>query len=96
MTTFDLIENLSNSEVEPDIVQMVQEFLEFCDLAKFAKYIPTEEENSTSIDHAFEIVEKSKLIYDQAEAETDTENETELTQPSDNEQVLVEKLQEYK
>ena len=69
MTTFDLIENLSAAEIEPTNVQMIQEFLEICDLVKFAKYRPTEEENSTTINKAFEIVDQTKLVYVKSEVE---------------------------
>lgn len=69
MTTFELIENLKAAEIEDETVQLIQQFLEICDLVKFAKYKPTEEESSSTLNKAYEIVQRTQLIYDKTETE---------------------------
>ncbi len=64
MTSFELLQDLQHAEVEPDNTRTVQEFLEICDLVKFAKFEPTGAESLALLDKAVEIVEKTKLIYD--------------------------------
>ncbi|RMD88574.1 MAG: hypothetical protein D6813_11875, partial [Calditrichaeota bacterium] len=44
MTTFELLENLRQNQIEDGIIQTIAEFLEICDLVKFAKYQPSSEE----------------------------------------------------
>ncbi len=64
MTTAQLIDTMVEAEVENEDVQLVEDFLMQCDLVKFAKYIPTSEENEKVIDQAFEIVNKTKIIIE--------------------------------
>jgi hypothetical protein len=64
MTTTQLIDNMNEAEIEKEDVQLVEDFLMQCDLVKFAKYIPTSEENQKVIDQAFEIVNKTKIIIE--------------------------------
>lgn len=66
LTTFELIEKLRTSGVETEIVQMIHNFLDDCDLVKFAKYQPAAKDNAEIIERAIEIVERTKLVYDQA------------------------------
>lgn len=61
MTTNQVCENLYNAIKEVEIVELVQEFLSLCDLVKFAKYIPEEDENKKIVEQAFEIVNKTKI-----------------------------------
>ncbi len=68
MTTTQLIDTMTEAEIEAEVVQMVEDFLLNCDLVKFAKYIPTESENQKVIEQAFEIVDRTKIIIE-AEAE---------------------------
>ena len=67
LTTFELIENLERSEISAEEISMFQEFLSTCDLVKFAKYTPTSAKNLVNLDKAFEIVECTKLIYEEPE-----------------------------
>ncbi|MFQ5753479.1 MAG: hypothetical protein ACE5HI_15930, partial [bacterium] len=96
LTTFEVIEKLKYSDVTPEIVQLIQEFLEFCDLVKFAKYQPADEENSDMIDKAFEVVERSKLIYDQPQEALKETAEIEQQEPVERAQILVDNLEEPK
>lgn len=91
LTTYELIEKLRAADVEPEIVQLIQEFLDACDLVKFAKYQPTEDENQQVIERAFEIVERTKLVYDQPAAEP-----AQTTGVSQSEAVLTEAAEEAK
>ncbi len=61
MTTNQVCENLYNAIKEVEIVELVQEFLSLCDIVKFAKYIPEEDENKKIVEQAFEIVNKTKI-----------------------------------
>ncbi len=91
LTTYELIERLRAADVEPEMVQLTQEFLDSCDLVKFAKYQPTEDENQQVLERAFEIVERTKLVYDQPAAET-----APAAEASKSEVVLPEAVEEAK
>ncbi|MFQ5636825.1 MAG: hypothetical protein ACE5IR_02380 [bacterium] len=67
LTTFELIENLRASGIEPEYEHRIHEFLKICDLVKFAKYHPTDQESVEILDRAFDIVEQTKLLYDYTE-----------------------------
>lgn len=65
MTTTQLLDAMTEAEIESDVVQLVEDFLLACDLVKFAKYIPTEEENQKAIAQAFEIVNRTKIVIEE-------------------------------
>jgi len=67
LTTFELLENLKRSEISDEEIEMFHEFLSICDLVKFAKYKPTSTKNSANLDKAFEIVERTKLVFEEPE-----------------------------
>lgn len=95
LTTTELIENLRSSEVEPENERRIHEFLDTCDLVKFAKYQPTDKENSEILKLAYEIVEKTKLIYEEPEEEESLEEEKPIKDESTvNENSLVENVEE--
>ncbi|MFQ5823684.1 MAG: BatD family protein [bacterium] len=94
MTTFDLIENLKSAEIEPENVQLIIEFLDICDLVKFAKYKPTEEEHASTINKAFEIVERTKIVYYKPEIEKITPEEQSEEADLENNKELLETLEE--
>jgi len=70
LTTYELMFKLQQAEINPQETELIGDFLEKCDLVKFAKYRPGDDENREILDRAFEIVDATKLIYDQAESET--------------------------
>jgi len=76
LTTSELVANLEHANVEQDHVRLIEGFLQRCDLVKFAKYLPSEEETAQDIKTAFRIIDETKLIYDEAESENNGENET--------------------
>lgn len=61
MTTNQVCDNLYDATKEVEIVELVQEFLSSCDLVKFAKYIPEEDENKKIVELAFEFINKTKI-----------------------------------
>ncbi len=75
LTTFELLQKLESENVEAEAIRMIQEFLESCDLAKFAKYVPAEEKNRAALSRGVEIVEKTMLVYEEpAEEEQQVES----------------------
>ncbi|RKY91665.1 hypothetical protein DRQ15_04425 [candidate division KSB1 bacterium] len=62
MTTTDLLQNMHQAEIDEGHIQLVQQFLELCDLVKFAKYIPTDEENVAILQQAYTIVDQTKWV----------------------------------
>lgn len=70
MTTGQLIEVMNHADIDKDTIDEVENFLLRCDMVKFAKYIPAEDENESIIQLAFDIVEKTKIvIVDEEEKE---------------------------
>ncbi|MFQ5603048.1 MAG: hypothetical protein ACE5HS_07235 [bacterium] len=96
LTTHELIEMLSASESNSELVEMVQDFLERCDLVKFAKYQPNDAEHSAVFQQAIEIVEKSKLIYDIEEEQSEAEKPFDEASEEVKEDLMVENVEEPK
>ena len=69
MTTEQLLSQMRETDVDPIHVELLRELLESCDLVKFAKYIPTEEENQKTIAQAYDFVNHTKLVVVEPEAE---------------------------
>lgn len=58
MTSFELLNTLeSQVRVDSEILNLLSEFLDECDLVKFAKYIPPQEQWLPLIDKALKIIE---------------------------------------
>jgi len=93
LTTFELLENLRSSEISEEEIEMFHEFLSTCDLVKFAKYKPTSAKNSTNLGKAFEIVERTKLVYEEPE---ETEESTKDQSLMNDEEQLAEPVEEQK
>lgn len=68
MTSSQLIDAMKTAEIEPAHVQMLHDFLFQCDMVKFAKYVPTAEENRSAIDQAFQFIHATKILLE-SEAE---------------------------
>ena len=73
MTTTEVLEGLAGADVSEEEFRHFRDFLDRCDLVKFAKVIPSAEENIAILDEAYEIVERTKVIF---EAETEEETES--------------------
>ena len=98
MTTLQLVDTMKDAEIEHEDIQLVEDFLMQCDLVKFAKYIPTADENQRAVDLGFEIVNKTKIVIEPEPPEAEkaepqkTEEDTELeTETTTDEQVPLEK-----
>ncbi|MFQ5706437.1 MAG: hypothetical protein ACE5HO_03260 [bacterium] len=73
MTTFELVEKLKATEIEPENIELIQALLEICDLVKFAKYSPSDSEHQSTLARAFEIVDRTKLVYHEEEMAAEAE-----------------------
>lgn len=73
MTTSDVLNGLEAVDVEPEIRKAVREFLELCDLVKFAKFIPPEAQHAETLRKAYDIVHRTKIVI--AESKDVPENE---------------------
>jgi len=63
MTTNQVYDSLYNIDVDKENIELIYEFLSSCDLVKFAKYIPEEDENKKVIEQAFDIINKTKIEF---------------------------------
>lgn len=86
LTTPELIENLRQAEFSEEEIDLIADFLEKCDLVKFAKYVPEADQNTAILEQAFEIVQRTKLVYDQQKAE-DTDQEQAAEQAVENPEI---------
>ena len=50
----------------------MHDFLELADLVKFARYLPSDEENKIMYEWAFTFVEETKIILETVETEPET------------------------
>ncbi|MBN2411981.1 hypothetical protein JXQ31_09845 [candidate division KSB1 bacterium] len=67
MTTTQLLEKMEQEKLEKLYIDMTREFLDSCDLVKFAKYIPEEKETDIITGLAFDFVNQSKLVIAEPE-----------------------------
>ncbi len=75
MTSYELTNDLLAADVEPENVERIRRFLEVCDLVKFAKFQPGDEQHQSVMTSAFEIVERTKVTYDLPASGTDDDTE---------------------
>ncbi|MFZ5518769.1 MAG: BatD family protein [Candidatus Zhuqueibacterota bacterium] len=61
MTTPQLIDAMNQADIDHETTLLLENFLVQCDLVKFAKYFPEEQETEMVIQQAFDIVEKTKI-----------------------------------
>ncbi len=104
MTTSQLLDEMERQQLDTEYRDMMDTFLNGCDLVKFAKYVPQELETKNSTDLAFDFVEKTKMIIEEpiseeatepvdekpAELEADEEKQKELTEIDSSEPALEE------
>lgn len=60
LTTGEIIDGMLAAEVDGEHVSLFQEFLEECDLVKFARYLPPRKSMEEAIDWARSLVGKTK------------------------------------
>jgi hypothetical protein len=87
MTTTQLLEKVRQEQIDSEIVVLLNEFLDSCDIVKFAKYIPTPQENEQTTQWAFDFVNKTKLV---ALSEPLAEEETEMHAKETDEAIAIE------
>ncbi|NQT26688.1 hypothetical protein HQ585_15135 [candidate division KSB1 bacterium] len=80
MTTFEVLDGLKNVDVETEIQNAVRQFLEPCDLVKFAKFIPVERQHVITLQQAFDIVNRTKIVIIESELSSEI-TETEVSEP---------------
>jgi len=65
MTTTQLIDNMRHDQIDPEIIDAVQNFLDDCDMVKFAKYRPPVEAIELVTQSAYDIVQQTKLVLEE-------------------------------
>lgn len=61
LTTTELMEKLRTANLDQFDIDLIDEFLDLCDLVKFAKYVPSYEENNKALEQAYQIVDRTKI-----------------------------------
>lgn len=64
MTTEDLLMQLQGADVDAETVSSIREFLSVCDLVKFAKHHPNDDQHVRILDSAYNLIDRTKLLYD--------------------------------
>jgi hypothetical protein len=73
MTTTEVLDGLSAANLHEGDFELFEAFFHRCDWVKFAKYIPKTEETSETVQSAYDIVHRTKIILTPVlEAEEDT------------------------
>ncbi len=74
MTTFEVLGQLRQvPDLETADIELITQFLGFCDLVKFAKYQPTQEEVERTVAEAEEIVRRTRIATIAREEEQEPE-----------------------
>ena len=94
MTTTQLLENMKTEQLDKEYIEMMYTFLNECDLVKFAKYIPEQNEIDKTTQDAFDFINATKVEYEKpeavqstAETENDPVDQEETTVPETEEQI---------
>ena len=67
LTSTELLSELKRIPISDEHLQLMTDFTDLCDLVKFAKYIPEDEENKRVIDWAFQFVRETMVVEVPAE-----------------------------
>ena len=78
MTTTDVLVGLSEADVSDEEFELYKHFFFECDLVKFAKVIPSDEENEKIMVEAYKIIERTKVIFGYEEVEEGIESEAKV------------------
>jgi len=73
MTTTDVLRKLSEAGVNGEDFQLFKNFFDKCDLVKFAKHIPSQDENDEIIKFAYAIVDRTKVLIEEEISEENQE-----------------------
>jgi len=69
MTTTEVLDGLSAANLHEGDFELFEAFFHRCDWVKFAKYIPKTEETSETVQSAYDIVHRTKIILTPAPEE---------------------------
>lgn len=86
MTTAEVLDGLRGVDVETEIQNAVRQFLEPCDLVKFAKFIPAEAQHEITLRQAFDIVNRTKIVIPEPEPAFENSEQEESDVPIENEE----------
>ncbi|MCR4440078.1 MAG: BatD family protein [bacterium] len=80
MTTGEVLQAMAEAAVGSAERELLRELLELSDLVKFAKYLPSVQENERAVQLAYDFVQRTKLVVAEvaAEAEAMANQEVEL------------------
>lgn len=67
MTTTEVLEKLSQMGLPEEIFHLFEKFFHQCDLVKFAKYVPTQDEITEAVDMAYTLIHKTKIVIEMPE-----------------------------
>jgi hypothetical protein len=67
-TSAEILAEMKEQDIGQDLYNHLQELLELSDLVKFAKYLPTKEENTTAPENAGEFINQTKIEFKHEES----------------------------
>jgi hypothetical protein len=76
MTTTEVLDGLSAANLRGGDFELFETFFHRCDWVKFAKYIPKTEETSETVQSAYDIVHRTKIVIEAPAGETGAETAT--------------------
>jgi len=79
MTTTEVLLRLSREDVNSEELRLFEQFLNRCDLVKFAKLIPSDEENEEVLNLAYEIINRTKVVLETQQNEANEERAEAVT-----------------
>ena len=80
LTTSEVLEGLISAGGSQDELHLFQTFLNRCDMVKFAKVIPSAEENEDILNQAYTIVDQTKIFIDEGPVTEKTGKEQDMVQ----------------
>ncbi len=69
MTTTEVLDGLSRAGLDEDVFGLFETFFRGCDLVKFAKHVPSDAELDGTVNTAYELVNRTKIVLAPADAE---------------------------
>ena len=78
MTTSQLVEMFKIINIDDNVTDRVELFLSECDLVKFAKYIPDDDEKENATQTAYDIIDMTKLEIEEKNEDENGEQESGL------------------
>jgi len=94
MTTTEVLEGLSAASLQEGDFELFETFFHRCDWVKFAKYIPDQAETAETVQSAYDIVHRTKIVIEApvAEEASSTEKDT-LKEETEESATLTEEME---